>query len=48
MVMLRLFLFSFFISMLCILIILDHETKIPLEISPEEFLFFGTQCKNKR
>lgn len=39
MVILRSFLFSVFLSMLCILITLDHKTNIPLEIPLGEFLF---------
>lgn len=40
MIILRSFLLSVFLSMLCIPITLDHETKIPLEISLGE-----TFCK---
>lgn len=49
MVILRLSLFSVFLSMLCILIILDHEIKIPLEISLGEILFckyYNVYCVN--
>lgn len=49
MVILRSSLFSVFLSMVCILIILDREIKIALEISLGEFLFckyYNVYCVN--